>query len=325
MKILRRPAHTTAAATLACALLVSLIALGGCAAGTAARPLASAQADTLTPTASLDQRTPTPGLALGPWTGYTIRAGAIQGVSVVGDGLYIYCDADTGVVHEFDLHEARTGRLVPTGRVLRLTVGGRNVASHPTGLTSLDGRTAILGDTVGGVGRIYFLDWERAWRDGTLDNAILHTVLDDAAVNGTRPHYVRYRGRWHIATSDYGEVDNALRLYDPRRLRRAARTSEAGVQVASFPCGPFVQNVHWLDELGVLVLVQNQVAGLGYRLTPLSLVGAADGADLRAAPAIDLERPTDELEGFAALGGGMAVMVSAMPTDNVWLGPLRVR
>lgn len=244
-------------------------------------------------------------VTLGPFTGFTVDLGAIQGVSVIGDGLYIYGDAQTGMIAEYDLAAARRGELVPTGRRLALTVNGVDAAPHPTGLASLDGKTAVLGDTVRGVGTIHFIDWQRAWQRGTLDGAVLHSMEDDAAVNGTRPHYVRHAGRWLIATADYGNKDNAIRLYDPVALRGASHTSEPGVLLASFPCGPFVQNVHWIDDLGTLVLVQNREPGLLYRFGLVPLADAEHGTDFRGAPTIDLDAPTDELEGFATLGGGM--------------------
>ncbi|MEO1008934.1 MAG: hypothetical protein AAFX79_10215 [Planctomycetota bacterium] len=284
-----------------------------------------AMQDAATPTATIDEHTTGPAVALGPFTGYTVDVGAGQGVSVIGEHLYIYGDADTGIIREYELDAARRGDLVPTGRVLRLTVDGEDVAAHPTGLTSLDGRTVILGDTVAGVGQIFWLDWDAAWERGTLDGAILHRALDDAAVNGTRPHYARYQNRWLLATSDYGSEGNAIRLYDPKRLRAVENTSADGVLVASVPCTPYVQNVHWLDETGTLVLIQNQVAGLRYRFTFVALEEAIAAGDARDAPFVDLDEPTDELEGFATLGGGMCVMTSAMREHNVWIGMIRFR
>lgn len=283
--------------------------------------LGLAAVDPAEPTGTLEAQADSIPIALGPFTGYTVELGAIQGVSVIDGALYIYGDADTGIIGEYDLEAARRGQLVATGRRLTLTADGIDLIAHPTGLTAHDGMV-VLGDTVGGVGTIHFIDWEHAWAQGTLDGAVLHSVEDNAAVNGTRPHFVRYQNQWLIATSDYGDRDNAVRLYDPMVLRRSARTSEADVLVARFPCGPFVQNVHWMDELGLLVLVQNREPGLLYRFGLAPLATAEDGDDLRNAPVLDLQAPRDELEGFATLGGGMCIMVSAMPTDNVWIGPI---
>lgn len=257
--------------------------------------------------------------------------GAGQGAAVIRGELVLYGDADTGV--------AMVGRAQgdpPTrfevARVLELTENGVDLAPHPTGLTHHPEHGTFLGNTVAGVGTIFHVDWERLRSGGTLDGAVLNTTIDDIAVNGCRPEFVRYRGRWLVATSDYGDVDNAVRLYDPALLARAARTSEPGVLVASFPCGPFVQTMHWLDEPGVLLLVQNQVAGLRYRFTAIDL---ESGDDFRDAPYADLPEPWDELEGFAMLAGGFpgvgerwpAVTLSAMRDENVryWSAVLRRR
>jgi len=253
---------------------------------------------------------------------YTVH-GAREGRSLAGQGiclitepmiagLYFYGDADPGLIREFTYEGTWIG---PTGREIRLTRNGDDIIPHPTGLTFHPEHGCFIGDTVNRRGVIWHIDWERALEDGNLDNAILNQVTDDVAVNGTRPEWVRYDGRWLIATSDYGGEDNELRLYDPERLKEASRTSAAGVLVRKWRCGPFVQSLHWLDDRGQLVLVQNQKPGLLYRLTYVEL--REDTDDLRFFEPIDLEEPTDELEGFAVLGGGIGVMLSAYPEDNV--------
>ncbi|MEM1330900.1 MAG: hypothetical protein AAGG07_10090 [Planctomycetota bacterium] len=178
------------------------------------------------------------------------------------------------------------------------------------------------------------IDRERAWSDGNLDAAIKHTVLDDLANNGTRPEWVRYQGRWVIATSDYGSERNELRLYNPDRLAQVSRTSAPGVLIKKWPCGPFVQSIHFIDGLapdgsrveggGTAVLVQNITPGLGYRLTLVDLQAAAEMDDLRGLTTIDFAYPTDELEGFAVLPGfedgeGWAAMLSASREENLHL------
>ena len=240
--------------------------------------------------------------------------GAAQGLTERDGLIYIFGDAEVGVIREFRLERRPQPRLRPTGRDIRLTVDGEDIAPHPTGLAFHPVLGTYLGDTVSQRGTIFRIDFDRALTDGTLDNAILNTVDDDAAVNGTRPEYVFYEGRWLIATSDYGPTGNEVRLYRPSRLAVAGRTSEPGVEVASWPCGPFVQSLRWLDERELLTLVQNQVAGLRYRLTFTELE-ATD--DLTRFESTDLERPTDELEGFLLLDGGLGIMVSAMRENNV--------
>jgi len=268
----------------------------------------------------------------------TVEIGAGQGAVVHGDRLWLLGDRGTGVIRGFDRAAARAGRLEPVGPPIDCTRGDEDLLSHPTGLAiwpedlpapraDLVGRRlAFIGDTVGGVGRIALVDWDLAVADGDLDRAVLAEIDDDLAVNGTRPTFVRLGERWLIATADYGGEDNAVRLYDPAALARCSRTSEPGVLVRSMPCGPYVQSLAWMDELGVLVLVQNQVPGLRYRLTfaPLE-VGEVPATDLRSIEPLDLAAPIDELEGFALLGGGRCLLLSASSEDNVRLGRITLR
>lgn len=250
--------------------------------------------------------------------------GAAQGL-VIHEGLvYVFGDADTGVIREYRVaFEQAVPRLVYTGREILCTVDGADIAPHPTGLTFHPEFGCYLGDTVRRVGTIFRIDWERALADGTLDNAILQRIDDDAAVNGTRPEFVELDDRWYIATADYGDVNNQVRLYDPTRLARAERTSEAGVLVDSIPSGAFVQSMRWLPESGYLVLAQNQIAGLYYRLTFLPLAEAFSVGDATRYPVIDIPGLDDELEGWTPLGEldergeGWCVMVSAMRDNNV--------
>lgn len=239
--------------------------------------------------------------------------GAIQGVSKRDGKIYVIGDADAGVIGEFTLD--RDGpALVPTGRVIRLTADGLDALPHPTGLAfppeDRPDLPVFLGDTVRRVGVIHAIDFERALRVGTLDGAILNSTVDDLAVNGCRPEYVRVeedgRERWLIATADYGDTDNAVRLYDPAVLARTTRTSHPGVLVRSMPSGAFVQSLRWEDERSELVLVQNREPGLLYRLTFMRLDGSSPIV-------VDLDEPRDELEGYLDLGGGLVLMLSATP------------
>lgn len=240
--------------------------------------------------------------------------GAAQGVTRHNGLFYVYGDAETGVIREYALEATPYPRLVATGRAILLTVEGKDVASHPTGLTFHPVHGCFLGDTVRRKGRILHIDFDAALRRGTLDGAVLNVVEDDAAVNGTRPEFVELGGRWWIATSDYGPGPNYVRYYDPERLKRAIRTSEAGVEVRRVPCGPWVQTLHYRPENGELVLVQNQIEGLRWRLT---VVRDLSEEDYRGARVIDLANPSDELEGFVSVRGHLGVFVSAMRRDNV--------
>lgn len=256
--------------------------------------------------------------------------GAAQGVTVWDGMIYVLGDADTGVIRAFTLEPGEGDdppTLVDTGRTVTLTRGAEDWLPHPTGLAihpvEGPGAGVWLGDTVRGVGVMHLLDWNRAHKDGDLRRAVRHTVVDDLAVNGTRPEWVRDGGRWLIATSDYGPEGNEIRLYDPDRLGEAGRTSAPGVLVRSIPCGPFVQGIRWLDHIGArgrIVLIQNITPGLGYRLTVVDPAAA----DARTLPTIDLATPTDELEGWALLDGlpggdGYALFVSSSRENNAWI------
>lgn len=255
--------------------------------------------------------------------------GAIQGVSEWNGKIYVFGDADTGVIGEYTLD--RDGpALVPTGRAIRLTRDGLDALPHPTGLAfpprDRPDLPVFLGDTVRRVGIIHAIDFERALRTGTLDGAILNSAVDDLAVNGCRPEYVRVEvdgphgaaARWLIATADYGDTDNAVRLYDPALLARTTRTSHPGVLVRSMPSGPFVQSLRWEDERSELVLVQNREPGLLYRLTFMRLDGSSPIV-------VDLDEPRDELEGYLDLGDGLVLMVSATPPGKPNASFFRVR
>ena len=244
--------------------------------------------------------------------------GAAQGITMHNGLVYIYGDGATGVIREYDLIDYPTTELRPTGRYARLTKDGEDWISHPTGLAIHHELGTWMGDTVNHEGVLYKLDWDRLWEDGTLDDAILHTAIDDVATNGTRPEWVRSGRGWALATADYGAEGNALRLYDPRRLEKAARTSRRGVVIATLPAGEYVQTLEWLDPTDELVLVQNTEEGRGSRLTTSTINGKA----IEAAVPVDLPEVPGELEGFVWVAGdtadsGVGILVNSSATDNV--------
>jgi len=254
-----------------------------------------------------------------------------QGIARRGEFLYLYGDGATGVIREFRVlvgSSSEAARLEWTGREIALTVRGKDVVPHPTGVTFHPDHGAFLGNTFLQKGTIFHIDWERALDEGTLDSAILNVVEDDAAINGCRPEFVRVGGRWLVATSDYGNEGNQLRLYDPETLATATRTSDPGVLVGSFECGPFVQTLCWLEERETLVFVQNVTPGRGYRLTFATFDGA--GA-LEMGERVDIPELGGELEGAAPLGalGGAGldseswVLLEARPTENVRVVEIR--
>jgi len=247
--------------------------------------------------------------------------GAIQGVATRGELIYVYSDGETGILREYTFDPAGP-RLVATGRDVELTRDGFDAVPHPTGLAIAprgSGLPTFLGDTVRRTGLIHAIDLDLALAQGDLDNAIRNTVLDDLAVNGCRPEYVRADPdgpagpepeQWLVASADYGDETNTLRLFDPRLLAQVTRASHPEVVAATLPAPTFVQTLHWLDEERTLVFVQNQVAGRRYRLTYASLEDM--GADLSRFAPLDMDEPTDELEGFVMLTDTVGLMVSAV-------------
>jgi regulation of enolase protein 1 (concanavalin A-like superfamily) len=244
-----------------------------------------------------------------------------QGVEVRDGKVYLYGDAATGVIREYDVNESRALRY--TGRQVRLVASGRDVISHPTGLTTQRGLGTLIGDTVTQRGTLYFIDWARALATGTLEGAILATIADDLAVNGTRPEFVRLGDRWLVATADYGNEGNEVRLYDPARLRTAARTSEPGVLVARFRSSTLVQTLHWLDDPGLLVLVQNQRWAAGWRLTAIDLARSVQAGQQVVTLRVDL-LPADELEGFHMVAPGRGLFLTSSAVSNAYFANVRL-
>lgn len=260
------------------------------------------------------------------------NVGACQGVFVHEGSIWMYGDRDgQGVMRRLTWAgpEIEGGpKLIDTGDLYELTLYrnfgvkrqpdvklGSQPIPHPTGFTHHPKLGTFIGNTVNQKGTIYHITWWGFEESGSLDDWIINATIDDLANNGCRPEFVRWNGRWLIATADYGNQGNKLRLYDPEKLATAAKTSDPGVLVAEFDCGPFVQSMHWIDEDSTLVMAQNQTAGLRYRLTLLKFGEGETPPTVERV--IDLDYPEDELEGFAIVAPGWAIMTSAMKENNV--------
>jgi hypothetical protein len=245
--------------------------------------------------------------------------GRAQGATVHDQLIYLYGDADPGILREYQLVSGIENKLQPTGRSIRLTQHGENLLNHPTGLAWRDGMPCFLGNTITATkeGRIYCLDLSRGFDDGTLDHAVLNATLDDLAVQGARPEYVRFSGRWLVATSDYGGGPNYVRIYDPTALSRASRTSDPGVLIGRVPCGPWVQSLHWIDSIQTLVIVQNITEGRGWRLTLVSNLNAADYRSGAAVRVIDIPAHNDELEGYVQIKPNLGLLITSSSRNNV--------
>jgi hypothetical protein len=144
---------------------------------------------------------------------------------------------------------------------------------------------------------LYSINWEGFLKKGTLDGNLIRTIEDDACIQGSRPEYVQYKGKWYVSTADYGNKQNEVRLYDPEVLKKASKTSEKGVLFKKFKCGPWVQNLHWNAENGNLILVQNQVEGRKWKLTYLDLEKSLESGKEVVLKVSEPDNQ-DELEGF---------------------------
>ncbi|MVM33474.1 hypothetical protein GO755_25785 [Spirosoma sp. HMF4905] len=246
--------------------------------------------------------------------------GACQGVSYQQGKVYLYGDREVGVIRTYT---HTNDALSYTGQQVKLTVDGQDVINHPTGIAYNKTGPTFIGNSIrlnpeGTKWRavIYLVNWAGLLRTGTLDNNLLHTIDDDACIQGTRPEYVQYQNKWYVATADYGDKANEVRLYDPLLLAKAKKTSEPGVVVKKFTCSPWVQNLHWIPSKGMLVLIQNQIEGRKWRFTFLDLKKSIESGRETVIKTIDIDK-ADELEGFALLGDlKMGLAVTSSRTNN---------
>ena len=191
--------------------------------------------------------------------------GACQGVSYQNGAIYFYGDREVGMMRKFKI----TGNsLVYQHKEYKFTVGGKDVINHPTGIAFHGDAPVFIGNSIRlnpegtrWKAVIYCINWPGLLKTATLDGNIIQTIDDDACIQGTRPEYVRYKGNWFVATADYGNKQNEVRLYNPEALKNCTKTSAPGVLYKKFSCGPWVQNLFWVKNSNILVLIQNQVEG----------------------------------------------------------------
>lgn len=230
--------------------------------------------------------------------------GACQGVHYQHGKVYLYGDREIGMMREYS---PQKDTLVYTGSEYKLTVDGKDLINHPTGIAYNGSGPTFIGNSIrlnaagtAWKAMIYCIDWEGLLKTHTLDGNIKQTIEDDACIQGTRPEYVKHKGKWYVATADYGNKGNEVRLYNPDRLQEVTHTKAPGVLFKKFSCGPWVQNLHWIPGKNILVLVQNQVEGRRWRLTYLDLEKSVATGQASVIKTIDLDKQ-DELEGFSFL------------------------
>ncbi|KQR67479.1 hypothetical protein [Pedobacter sp. Leaf176] len=247
--------------------------------------------------------------------------GACQGISHQNGKYFLYGDREVGVMREYALeHDS----LIYQNKEYRFTIKGENVIKHPTGIAFIKGMPTFIGNSVrqnaeGTLWKamIYAIDWQGFLKSKTLDGNLLQTIEDDACIQGTRPEYVKHKGKWFMATADYGNKANEVRLYHADKLAKATKTSEAGLLYKKFTCSPWVQNLHFIEDKGILVLVQNQIEGRKWRLTFLDLDKSVASGREEVIKVIDTDK-ADELEGFTLTDKeNKGIAVSSSRKSNV--------
>jgi len=250
--------------------------------------------------------------------------GACQGISWQHGKAYLYGDREVGMIREF---EWKGDSFLYTGHECRLTLNDTDVINHPTGLAIHGKLPVFMGNSVilnratnQWKAIIYCIDWAGLQRTGTLDGGnLLNVIEDDACIQGTRPEYVEYDHKWYVATADYGNRANEVRLYDPAVLQHAKKTSEKGVVYKKFTCGPWVQNMQWIPEKSLLLLIQNQVEGRKWQFTYVDLKKSLESGKAEVVKVVDNIDRGDELEGFSflsSLSKGVAVTSSRKGNVN---------
>ncbi len=255
-------------------------------------------------------------------TAYTVDSlGACQGVSYQKGRIFLYGDREVGMIREFKMdHDS----LVYLHKEIKLTVDGKDVINHPTGLAVHGNDPVFIGNSVrlnpeGTLWKaiIYCVNWEGLQKTGTLDGNLFNTIEDDTCIQGCRPEYVQYKNKWYVATADYGEKTNEVRLYDPAVLKTTQKTSAKGVLYKKFSCTPWVQNLCWIPEKNLLLLIQNQVEGRKWRFTYVDLAKSIESGKSEVIKVVDTNRP-DELEGYTFSGSlNKGIAVSSSRKNNV--------
>ena len=251
--------------------------------------------------------------------------GACQGISWQKGKAYLYGDREIGMIREFGW---KGDSLQYTGHEMRLTLNDTDVINHPTGLAIHGNLPVFMGNSVvlnkeKNIWKaiIYCINWEGLQRTKTLDRGnLLNVIEDDACIQGTRPEYVEYEHKWYVATADYGNRANEVRLYDPAVLQHAKKTSDKGVVYKKFTCSPWVQNMQWIPEKNLLVLIQNQIEGRKWQFTYVDLKKSIASGKMEVVKVVDNIDRGDELEGYSflsSLSKGIAVTSSRKNNVNV--------
>lgn len=250
--------------------------------------------------------------------------GACQGISFQKGKIYLYGDREVGVIREY---EFKNDSLFDSHKEIRLTIHDSDIINHPTGFAIHDKLPTFIGNSIrlnkeGTLWKavIYSIDWDGLKKTHTLDNNLLNTIDDDTCIQGTRPEYVQYKNKWYVATADYGNKLNEVRLYDPFLLAKVKKTSEKNVLYKKFTCTPWVQNLHWIPQEKLLLLIQNQTEGRGWKFTYVDLEKSINSGKQVVIKEININERRDELEGYSFLSDvnkGIAVTSSKENNINI--------
>lgn len=248
--------------------------------------------------------------------------GACQGISYQNGRIFLYGDREVGMIREFKLIG---DSLTYINKEYKLTTNGHDVINHPTGVAYNGSGPTFMGNSIrlnkeGTKWKavIYCINWDGLLKTGTLDGNLTNTIDDDACIQGTRPEYVKYNNKWYVATADYGNNGNEVRLYDPEALKKATKTSEKGVLFKKFNCTAWVQNLHWIASKNTLVLIQNQKEGRMWRFTYIDLKKSIETNSQQVIKEINIDGKQDELEGFSFLDDTeKGIAVSSSRKNNV--------
>jgi hypothetical protein len=248
--------------------------------------------------------------------------GACQGISVQNGKIYLYGDREVGVIREY---EFKNDSIFYVTNEIKLTIHDSDIINHPTGFAIHNKLPTFMGNSVrlnkeGTLWKaaIYLIDWEGMKKTHTLDNNLLSTIDDDICIQGTRPEYVQYKNKWYVATADYGGKLNEVRLYDPIALAKCKKTTEKNVLYKKFSCTPWVQNLHWLPKEKLLVLIQNQTEGRGWRFTYVDLEKSIISGKQIVVKEVDINEKKDELEGFSFLdNSSKGIAVTSSRRNNI--------
>jgi len=248
--------------------------------------------------------------------------GACQGISYQNGRIFLYGDREVGMIREFKMVG---DSLTYINKEYKLTQNGQDVINHPTGVAYNGTEPTFMGNSIrlnkeGTKWKavIYCIDWKGLLKTGTLDGNLINTIDDDACIQGTRPEYIKYNNKWYVATADYGNNGNEVRLYDPAALKKASKTSDKGVLFKKFTCTAWVQNLHWIASKNVLVLIQNQKEGRMWRFTYVDLKRSIETGSQQVIKEVNIEGKQDELEGFSFLGSpDKGIAVSSSRKNNI--------